>query len=231
MEQGKLRHGQYYYIIISVFMTTLKKLISIPLAAVLVVGAGATAGYAALVGAQTTDKAGAFADMRGPHIHGTISAISGSAITVTDKDGTAYTVDASNAKVKTFVEGSAPADAGISSLAVGDEVGVHGTVSGTSVTATAIMKGDFRGGMRGGPGKHGVMGEVTSVNGSTITVTGRNGTTYTVEAGSASVKRMVEGSVSDIQVGDTIGVEGEVSGSTVTAKQIMDDLPEPPTAQ
>lgn len=79
-----------------------------------------------------------------------------------------------------------------------------------------------------GHGTHGVMGEVTAVNGSTLTVTGRDGQSYTVTADTAEVVRHVTGTLSDIQVGDRVGVHGEVSGTTVTAKRIMDDVPAPP---
>jgi len=72
------------------------------------------------------------------------------------------------------------------------------------------------------------MGTVSAVNGSTITVSGMDGTSYTVDASSALVKRMVDGALSDVTIGDKIGVHGIVSGTNVTAKQIMDDVPEKP---
>lgn len=107
--------------------------------------------------------------------------------------------------------------------------------TGTATTSTESVSTDrhafpgkgsgFRGGHGRGPG---VMGEVTAVNGSTITVTGKNGQTYTVNAGSATVQKMVTGSVSDITVGDSIGVQGTVSGNTVTATNIMSGMPNPP---
>ena len=56
-------------------------------------------------------------------------------------------------------------------------------------------------------------------------IDGMNGTTYTIDASSATVQKMVAGSLSDIAVGDEIGVQGEVSGTSITAKAIMDDLP------
>ncbi|MEK7063718.1 MAG: hypothetical protein AAB955_03455 [Patescibacteria group bacterium] len=88
----------------------------------------------------------------------------------------------------------------------------------------------------GGPGApdgmhgkgHGVMGTVSAINGSTITVTNLDGTSYTVEAGAATVQKMATGSLADVTVGDRIGVHGTVSGTTVTAEHIMDDLPERP---
>lgn len=146
-------------------MTRLQKLSAIPLAAVVMLGGGALAGYATLADAQTA-----------------------------------------------------------------------GTTTGVASTMPHGAQGDFKGmGMgRGGPhgGKgHGVHGTVSAVNGSTITVTGKDGQTYTVNAGSATVQRMVTGSVSDITVGDTIGVQGTVSGTSVTATTIMDGIPTPSVQQ
>ncbi len=221
-------------------MKKVNKLIGIPLAAVVMLGGGALAGYTSLVGAQTTTNTGVERGMfnRGPHVDGAIASISGSTIMLTGKDGTTYTVDASNAAVKTVTEGSAPTTGALSDLAVGDQVGVRGTVSGTSVVATEIIEGggfkgtDFKGMGRGDHGRGpGVTGTVSAVNGSTITITGKDGTSYTVNAGSATVQKMVTGSLSDVTVGDTIGVQGTVSGTSVTATSIMDDLPAAPKAQ
>lgn len=169
-----------------------------------------------------------------PHIAGTITAITGTSITVTaeaNHGGGTYTIDATHATVTK--DGTASS---LASLAVGDKILAFGTVNGTNVVAEKIMSGRGFGmrkpGMHRGPGmEHGVMGKVTAVNGSTLTVTGPNGKTYTVEAGSATIHRMVTGSLSDIVVGDTIGVQGSVSGSSVTAKEIMDGLPLPPAKQ
>lgn len=82
-------------------------------------------------------------------------------------------------------------------------------------------------GMKGKMG-HGVMGTVSSISGNTITITTPNGKTYTVEAGTAEVKKMVTTTAADIAVGERIGVHGDISGTTVTAKQIMADMPEMP---
>ena len=71
----------------------------------------------------------------------------------------------------------------------------------------------------------GVMGTVTAVSGNTVTVTDKDGTTYTIDATSAEVSKTSTITVSQIAVGDTVGVQGTVSGTTVTAKHIMDGLP------
>lgn len=206
------------------------------LAALATVGAGA--GASALVSAQTaTSSVTAATTIAGrpeqvPGVHGKITAINGNTITINDeRAGTTYTVDASAASVMVGgTPGSAPTTGSISSLKVGDMIAAEGTVSGTSVTATKIISG-MMGGKGFGPGGmhgRGTAGTVTSVNGNTITITGDNGTSYTVDASSATVSKVVEVAVSDIKVGDRIGAEGTLSGTTVTAKHIMTGIPEKP---
>jgi len=71
---------------------------------------------------------------------GTITAISGNTITIQGRNSTTYTVDAANSTVT--VNG---ASSTISALAVGDQIFVKGTASGTGVTAQSIMKGIMKG--------------------------------------------------------------------------------------
>lgn len=223
-------------------MTKTQSLIAIPAVALTLLVGGAIGGIATIASAQesttsATGMAGMMRGMgnRGPHVHGTVTAVSGTTITITDaKDSKTYTIDASAASFKKAAEGAAPTAVTISEIAVGDEIGAMGTISGTNVKATEVMEGSFGRGM-GGHGGHGgrgpgVMGTVSAVNGSTITLSGHNGETYTVNAGSATVQKMTTGSLSDVRVGDSIGVRGTVSGTTVTATNIMDDLPAPAAA-
>ena len=69
-----------------------------------------------------------------PIVAGSITAISGSTITVTTMSSTTYTVDATNAKI---LQGPNPVS--LSTLTVGERVIVQGTVNGNSVVATAII--------------------------------------------------------------------------------------------
>ncbi|MBP9757154.1 MAG: hypothetical protein KBD06_00980 [Candidatus Pacebacteria bacterium] len=217
-------------------MTKTQSLIAIPAIVATLLAGGALAGYATLASAQSSGaETSAQGKMmgkrdRGPHVHGTVTAVSGTTITITDdRTDTAYTIDASSATFKKAAEGSAPTTVTISEIAIGDKVGAMGTLSGTTLKATHVTEGEFGRGGPGGKGGHGrgpgVMGKVTAVNGSTITVTGHDGAIYTVNAGSASIHKMAAGALSDIAVGDTIGVHGDVSGTTVTAKTIMADMP------
>lgn len=88
------------------------------------------------------------------------------------------------------------------------------------------------GGMRGMMGKPAVVGTVSAVNGNSITVSGRQGfgtstpaTTFTVDATNAKVmKANAASTVSSIAVGDTVVVQGTVSGSNVTATMIRDGV-------
>ncbi len=208
----------------------------LPVAVLTLLGGGALAGYASLAGAQTTTGttgtgASQMRLMQSPHVDGTISAINGSTITITEEaneGGGTVTIDASGA---TFTKDGKTAT--LSDFKIGGKVFAVGTVNGTNVVATKVFSGKMGGRGHGMMGKmmgkgHGVMGMVSAVNGATLTVTGKDGTTYTVNAGSSAVHKMITGSVSDISVGDTIGVHGTVSGNTVTATDIMDGIPPMP---
>ena len=69
-----------------------------------------------------------------PVIAGTISAINGSTITVTNKSNVTYTIDATNAKI-TDKQNTVT----ISNLTVGNNVMIQGTVNGNLVTASSII--------------------------------------------------------------------------------------------
>lgn len=221
-----------------------KKKLAVPLAAAaLVLSAGG--GLVAVTHADSSATSAATSqnanpqngqERQKPAAVGQVTAINGSTITLTDKmSNTTYTVDASSAKLYTH---SAPSAAGqkptqtaisVADVKVGDTLMVQGTVNGSTITATTINDGLPMGGRGwGGHGRPGVRGTVTAVNGSTLTVKGQDGTTYTVDASSAKASKMQTISVSDISVGDSVNVNGTVSGTSVTAKQVMDGMPTPP---
>jgi hypothetical protein len=68
-----------------------------------------------------------------PIIGGTVSAINGATITITNKSNVSYTVDASSA---TITKGNIASS--VSSVIIGDNILVQGTINGTSVTATTV---------------------------------------------------------------------------------------------
>ncbi len=119
-------------------------------------------------------------------------------------------------------------------LVGGGTVAYTGLASAQTPTATTQTTGTPPAGMHGKWGMHrgpGAMGTVAAVSGNSITLTGKDGTTYTVDASAAQIDKISTVSVSDIKVGDTLGVEGTVSGNSVTAKHIMDGMPKPPQQQ
>ncbi len=69
-----------------------------------------------------------------PVIAGSVTAISGTTLTVTNASNVTYTIDASSANI---VENGASTT--LSSVAAGDNVVIQGTVNGTSVAASSII--------------------------------------------------------------------------------------------
>lgn len=169
-----------------------------------------------------------------PIVMGTISAISGSSITVAGragKDGaaaTSHVVDASAAKIMKD-KGVA---ATLADLKVGDMIAVEGTTSGTSVTATTIFSGTpFAGKLAGGAmgrgkgrGMPAVSGTVSSVSGTSITLAAKNGTAYTVDASAAKIMKGkgTAATAADVQAGDAIAVFGTSTGTSISATMIFD---------
>lgn len=69
-----------------------------------------------------------------PVVAGTVSAISGNTITLKNNSNTQYTIDVTNANIK-----KGDATSTVSSISVGDNILVQGTVNGSSVTATLVI--------------------------------------------------------------------------------------------
>jgi hypothetical protein len=205
---------------------------------------------------------GQFNERRGqqaPGVTGAVTGISGTTITVSSRamggnsgETASYTVDASAATIKkitnTSSEEGKPTVAAISlaDLKVGNTVMVAGTVSGTTVKATAVTVGIFpaqRNGEDNGIGRDaklglGISGTVDTVSGSTVTVkTDRRGNqedgTFTVDASAAVIKKLTVANVAGAQTstetaitvamlaaGDSVIVKGTVTGTTVKATEI-----------
>lgn len=178
---------------------------------------------------------------RRPGIFGTVSAVNGTTLTVTGKEGpqesgsgAAYTVDASGATVHKEGEVSS-----LSAIAVGDTVMIEGTVSGTNVTASLIRDGarprDGSGrGPEGGAGKGAmasfegngqpvVAGTVSSVSGATFALATKSGISYTVDASAAAImKAGATSTLAALAGGDAVVVQGAVTGTAVTASTVID---------
>lgn len=69
-----------------------------------------------------------------PVVAGSVTAINGSTISITNKSGVSYSIDGTNAKVD-----KAGSLSTVSSITVGEMVVAQGTVNGTAVTATSII--------------------------------------------------------------------------------------------
>jgi len=201
--------------------------------------------------ADTASTQGNHWGERPPGVFGIVQSISGSTLSVQSQmpgEGTSAATYSVNASGATVTKNGAASS--LSAVATGDRVMVEGTVSGTSVTATAVHDGMPQGGregMRGGPGAWGnasstrgmpmmegaampqgngqpvIGGTVSSVNGSTISLANKGNTTYTVDASSATVfKNNATSSIGNVATGDSIIVQGSVNGTSVTASSVID---------
>lgn len=178
-------------------------------------------------------------------VRGTVTSVSGTTITIKGRvgpkgsAGIVYTVDASHAKVT-----KGGASSSVASIAVDDALAVEGTVNGTSVVATAIRDGmmarggtDKQGGARDlgerrysstppvaeGNGQPIIGGTVTAISGTTISITNKSNVSYTIDASAAKLRRGdVVVAVTSISVGDSVIVQGTVSGNSVSASTIFD---------
>jgi precorrin-6B methylase 2 len=127
-------------------------------------------------------------------------------------------------------------------VSVGANVGTNLEVN-TDANASANTHGGWQGQGEGGMqhGKPAIVGTVSTINGTTLTISGRNGfmpdrtaststaTIFTVDASNAKVvKGNASSTVSGISVGDVVVVQGTVSGTNVTATMIRDgQMPKP----
>ena len=166
-----------------------------------------------------------------PGVFGTVSAISGSTLTVTGKNklnsgtGTTYTVDASNATVTKNGTSSS-----VTSIAVGDTVMIQGTVNGSNVIATAVRDNVPRRGQKTKPnpiiqgnGEPIVSGSITAINGTTVTITNKSNVTYIIDASNATIEKdNATSTLSSVAAGDNVIVQGAVNGTSVIASSIID---------
>lgn len=182
--------------------------------------------------------------IRRPEAFGTVSAISGTTITVVrpgenerndngNKKQVTYTVDASKATVT-----KAGAASSLSAIVVGDKVMIQGTMSGTTVVADSIRVGlglnektpKDANPIILGNGQPVVAGKITAINGNSITITNQGGAVYTIDVSKAKIMRGKDNlAVLDLVVGDSIVVQGAINGSSVAASLILDQTPKTAT--
>lgn len=122
---------------------------------------------------------------------------------------------------------------------------IAGLMGGLALAGTALAQttptgqpgmgyGRMGGRMMGAMHRNGVFGTVASISGNTLTITSQNwsqdktnttSTTYTVDATNAKVmKNGAAATVSNIAVGDTVMVQGTVTGTSVVATMIRDGM-------
>lgn len=174
-----------------------------------------------------------------PDVVGKVSTISGNILTVISSRDlnkteasttTTFIVDVTNAKL---LRGNTVIT--LSDIVVGDTVIVQGTVNGTNVVATMVRDGKVGNGNGNkndnnqallqiqGNGQPIVAGTISAISGSTITITNSSNITYIIDATSAKI---LQGKntilLSGVKIGDSIIVQGTVSGTSVIASTIID---------
>ena len=206
---------------------------------------------------------------RFPGTAGEISAISGTTLTVQDRQGQSVKVTTTDSTRFTTEKTVA-----VSDIAKGDRVSVNGTQSGTTIAATRVTIADLQAtpqgnGLPGGatpgngpqngsgpPGGFGAgppptdangnptgfgsgngngngngrppggfaFGTVTAVDGNTITLSSFDGSTVTVTTTpSTTVTKSVQGSLSDLKVGQNVRAMGTTgSDGTVAATSVSE---------
>ncbi len=188
-----------------------------------------TAGAAGFTFVKQTDAKGistnikiGMGQMKGQGVGGTVTQVSGNTITLTGKNGTTYTIDATGATI-TKVTAESKTTINVSQIAPGDTLMVMGTVSGNNVTAKTIIDGAFP--SRQAPA---ATGTVASISGNTISLISGS-TTYTVDATNAELMVVKPAGTSvlnsGILVGDNLTVFGSLNGNNIVATRIMDGKP------
>jgi hypothetical protein len=147
---------------------------------------------------------------RGGVGHGgvTITAVSGSNVSLTTEDGWTRTIAVTSATEIT----KAGATITVADLEVGDQIAFRqtknddGTYTVTSITVRTPKAG----------------GEVTAVTSTTISVTSRDGTVTKITVNASTTYRFGKdaGTKADVTVGSRIHAEGTVSGDTFTATRV-----------
>jgi hypothetical protein len=152
---------------------------------------------------STTTPTGAMGQGCGVGGGGVVTALSSTSISLSDPLGTTttYAITSSTTVTKDRVAAT------VADLAVGDEVHVVPTASGSTTAASiAIVEPS-------------VMGKVTAVSGDTITISGSNGSSATVIVSSVTTytKDGANASLTDVAVGSSIFAEGSFASSTDTS--------------
>ena len=151
-------------------------------------------------------------------VSGTVSAVSGSTITLAGSNGTTYTVDVSHATISDRNDASV-----IANVAVGDMLVVKGTLAGSVITAKKIRDTSFvHRAFLSAIGAAGA-GVVTKVDGSTFTLKSRGVSGTTTVTTNASTTYKVNG-VATTSSALGVGSRAIVFGSTDASGSITATL-------
>ena len=147
--------------------------------------------------------------VRTPKAGGEVSAVSGSTITVTGRDGTKTTITVNGSTTYLFGK-----DAGTKAdVTVGSRIAAEGTISGTTFTASRIVIQPSVAG-----------GVVTAKTSSTITVKGRDDKSTTIHVDSKTTYKVFgkdAATLADIAVGDVVIASGSPrSDGSLDATQV-----------
>jgi hypothetical protein len=74
-----------------------------------------------------------------------------------------------------------------------------------------------------GNGQPVIGGNVTAINGSTLTMTNKSNTSYTIDATNAKIeKKGTVSSLSNIVIGENVVIQGTINGTAIVASSIID---------
>jgi hypothetical protein len=140
----------------------------------------------------------------------TVTSINGNTITGTDKTGTSYTVDASQAQDQRRFKGTSS----LSEMSASDKILVMGDLNGTAVTAKIIRDVSIH------AKNSGISGQVTAVSTNSFTISNPRGVSFTVNIDAntkfAGPKTHTLNSLTDLKVGDHVMVAGIKNDTTKT---------------
>jgi hypothetical protein len=185
----------------------------------LVAGIAGSAAFAAGASATTNSNSVSRAappSGQRPAVSGNVQAIDAAAntFTVTTGSGTTYTIDVSSST--TYADPSVTSPS-LTDVVVGDRVAVFGTASSSTITATNVLIG--------GPAPT-VAGTVKSVDSTddSFTIESRSGTTYTVDVSGSTTysdPSVTSPTLTNVTVGENVGVLGTESSTTVNASKVL----------
>ncbi len=147
-------------------------------------------------------------DIELPGYRGQVTAVSGSTITVKDRNGTTYTIKTTSS---TSFE-MAGQSASLSDVKTGEQMSAEGTLNSDNSLNAETVQIELPG----------YRGQVTAVSGSTITVQDHGGT-HTIQTTSSTkfTRGGQSASLSDVKTGDQIDAEGTLNSDGSLAAQVV----------